>query len=172
MRKVETIGADHIYLNYSYSQAKGCNIKLFPTITQLIQARETIRLLVPYFKKYWQRLFWGILALLSTDLIQLYIPRVIKQAVDSLQLGQATSASLLRQGGLILSFAIGIALFRFTWRYLVLGFSRLLERDLRNLLLSRLVRLDRPFFNRRSADRKSTRLNSSHQSTSRMPSSA
>ncbi|MBV5307525.1 MAG: ABC transporter ATP-binding protein [Desulfobulbaceae bacterium] len=106
---------------------------------------------MPYFKKYWQRLFWGILALLTVDLLQLYIPRVIKQAVDALQLGQATSASLLGQGGLILSFAIGIAFFRFTWRYLVLGFSRLLERDLRNLLLSRLVRMDRPFFNRRPA---------------------
>lgn len=106
---------------------------------------------MPYFKKYRQRLFWGILALLTVDLLQLYIPRVIKQAVDALQLGQATSASLLRQGGLIICFAIGIALFRFTWRYLVLGFSRLLERDLRSRLLSRLVRLDRPFFNRRSA---------------------
>ena len=136
---------------YPYSQAKGCDINLFPTLTQLILARETIRLLVPYFKKYWQHLFWGILALLTVDLLQLYIPRVIKHAVDALQQGQATSASLLRQGGLILSFAVGIAFFRFTWRYLVLGFSRFLERDLRNLLLGRLVRLDRPFFNRRPA---------------------
>lgn len=106
---------------------------------------------MPYFRKYRQQLFWGILALLTVDLLQLYIPRVIRQAVDALQLGRATSASLLGQGGVILAFAIGIAFFRFSWRYLVLGFSRLLERDLRNLLLSRLVRLDRPFFNRRPA---------------------
>ena len=106
---------------------------------------------MPYFRKYWQRLFWGVLALLTVDLLQLYIPRVIKQAVDALQQGRATSASLLGQGGVILSIAIGVALFRFTWRFLVIGFSRLLERDLRNLLLSRLVRLDRPFFNRRPA---------------------
>jgi ATP-binding cassette subfamily B protein len=52
---------------------------------------------------------------------------------------------------LILLFALGIAACRFGWRYLVLGFSRLLERDLRSRLLDHLVRLDRPFFNRRPA---------------------
>lgn len=106
---------------------------------------------MPYFKKYWQRLFWGIVALLTVDLLQLYIPRVIKQAVDDLHLGLATSTTLLAQGGLIISFAIAIALLRFTWRYLVLGFSRLLERDLRNRLLVSLMRLDRLFFNRHPA---------------------
>lgn len=76
---------------------------------------------------------------------------MIKQAVDDLQGGLASSDSLLRQGGLVLLFAVGIAVCRFAWRYLVLGFSRFLERDLRNRLLSALVRLDRPFFNRRTA---------------------
>ncbi len=88
--------------------------------------------------------------LLVVDLLQLLIPRVIKHAVDDLQTGLANSASLLRQGGLIVVLALGIAASRFGWRYLVLGFSRLLERDLRNRLLDRLVRLDRPFFNRRT----------------------
>jgi ATP-binding cassette subfamily B protein len=90
-------------------------------------------------------------ALLAVDLLQLFIPRVIKQAVDDLQRGLASPASLLKQGGVILLYAIGIAVCRFAWRYLVLGFSRLLERDLRRRLLDRLVRLDRPFFNRRTA---------------------
>jgi len=93
----------------------------------------------------------GICLLLAVDLLQLLIPRVIKHAVDDLQTGLASPASLLKQGGLILLFALGIAVSRFGWRYLVLGFSRLLERDLRNRLLARLVLLDRPFFNRRPA---------------------
>jgi ATP-binding cassette subfamily B protein len=102
-------------------------------------------------RTYRRLLLWGIVALLAVDLLQLFIPRVIKEAVDDLQRGLASPASLLKQGGLILLFAIGIALSRFAWRYLVLGFSRYLERDLRNRLLERLVRLDRPFFNRRTA---------------------
>jgi len=108
-------------------------------------------LLLPYLRAYRGRLFGGTVALLAVDLLQLTIPRVVKQAVDDLQLGLASPDSLLRQGGLILFFALGIAACRFAWRALILGFSRLLERDLRNRLLERLIRLDRPFFNRRTA---------------------
>ena len=104
-----------------------------------------------YFSRHRYRLAGGIGLLLLVDLLQLLIPRVIKQAVDDLQGGLASPASLLRQGGMILALALGIAVSRFGWRYLVLGFSRLLERDLRNRLLARLLRLDRPFFNRRPA---------------------
>jgi ATP-binding cassette subfamily B protein len=93
----------------------------------------------------------GFLALLGVDLLQLLIPRVLKSAIDSLQFGAATSAGLGRQGALIVGLALGIAGCRFGWRYLILGFSRLLERDLRNRMLAKLVTLDRPFFNRRSA---------------------
>ncbi|NTV14573.1 MAG: ABC transporter ATP-binding protein [Desulfobulbaceae bacterium] len=126
-------------------------MKLFPTLSQLLKARATIRLLGPYIRTYRRLLIWGIAALLAVDLLQLFIPRVIKQAVDDLQRGLASPTSLLKQGGLILLYALGIALCRFAWRYLVLGFSRLLERDLRNRLLDRLIRLDRPFFNRHTA---------------------
>ncbi len=105
----------------------------------------------PYFRHHRWRLAGGIGLLLAVDLLQLFIPRVIKWAVDDLQTGRATSASLLKQGGLILLFALAIAACRFGWRYLVLGFSRILERDLRNRMLARLVGLDRPFFNRRPA---------------------
>jgi ATP-binding cassette subfamily B protein len=108
-------------------------------------------LLRDYFIRHRYRLAGGIGLLLVVDLLQLLIPRVIKLAVDELQSGLADSASLLRQAGLILAYALAIAACRFGWRYLVLGFSRLLERDLRNRLLARLVRLDRPFFNRRTA---------------------
>jgi ATP-binding cassette subfamily B protein len=93
----------------------------------------------------------GFLALLGVDLLQLLIPRVLKSAIDSLQFGAATSAGLGRHGALIVGLALGIAGCRFGWRYLILGFSRLLERDLRNRMLAKLVTLDRPFFNRRSA---------------------
>jgi ATP-binding cassette subfamily B protein len=107
--------------------------------------------LIPLFRKYRTRILFGFLALLGVDLLQLLIPRVIKSAVDSLQYAGATSGSLFRHGALIVTFASGIAACRFGWRYLILGFSRMLERDLRNLMLSKLVTLDRPFFNRRPA---------------------
>ncbi|RJX34359.1 MAG: ABC transporter ATP-binding protein [Desulfurivibrio sp.] len=76
------------------------------------------------------------------------MPRIIKRAVDELGIGTATGPGLLRYAGLLLLLAAGIAVCRFIWRYLVLGFSRLLERDLRDRLLAHLLTLDRMFFQR------------------------
>jgi ATP-binding cassette subfamily B multidrug efflux pump len=115
------------------------------------KAREALRLVTPIFRKYRWRILAGLLALLAVDLLQLMIPRVIKSAIDSLQFATATRESLLHQGGLIVLFALGIALSRFGWRYLILGFSRILEKDLRNRMLEKLLDLDRPFFNRSPA---------------------
>jgi ATP-binding cassette subfamily B protein len=118
-------------------------------IGQMRRGHKALRLVIPLFKKYRLRILAGFMGLLGVDLLQLLIPRVIKSAVDSLQFATATPTSLLRHGILIVGLALGIAGCRFCWRFLILGFSRMLERDLRNLMLAKLVRLDRPFFNRR-----------------------
>jgi ATP-binding cassette subfamily B protein len=82
------------------------------------------------------------------DFLQLLIPRFIKRAVDALEQEMATSALLLQYAGLIVTVAIGVAVCRFLWRYLVIGFSRLLERDLRDTMMSHLLKLDARFFQR------------------------
>lgn len=105
-------------------------------------------LLIPFFKKYRLRLAAGFMALLAVDFLQLLIPRFIKKAVDALEQGTATDALLLKYAGLILLPALGIALCRFLWRYFVLGFSRLVERDLRDRLLAHILTLDNRFFQR------------------------
>ncbi|MBU0909957.1 MAG: ABC transporter ATP-binding protein, partial [Proteobacteria bacterium] len=109
---------------------------------------QSLQLLLPFFKQYASRLIGGISALLLVDFLQLWMPRIIKRAVDDLGSGTATEPGLLRYAGLILLLAAGIAVCRFIWRYLVLGFSRLLERDLRDHLLSHLLTLDRMFYQR------------------------
>ncbi|MCK4837267.1 MAG: ABC transporter ATP-binding protein [Desulfobulbaceae bacterium] len=120
------------------------------TGNRLPRIRNALQLVIPLFIKYRLRILVGFMALLTVDLLQLMIPRVIKSAIDSLQFATASPASLLQHGMLVVGFALAIACCRFGWRYLILGFSRMLERDLRNRMLAKLVRLDRPFFNRRS----------------------
>lgn len=90
-------------------------------------------------------------ALLGVDFFQLLIPRFIKKAVDSLERGIATETTLLSIALFILILAVGIAICRFLWRYLVIGFSRLLERDLRDWMMSHLLTLDARFFKRHPA---------------------
>lgn len=68
--------------------------------------------------------------------------------MDGLGSGTVTESRLLYYAAVILGLALGIAVCRFFWRYLVIGFSRLLERDLRDLLLSHLLKLDRFFYQR------------------------
>jgi len=102
------------------------------------------------YRRHRWRLFAGFTALLAVDFLQLTIPRIIKQAVDSLELGSASESRLLYLGGLIILIALFVVLLRFIWRYLIIGFSRLLERDIRNRIFSHIVKMDGPFFEKRT----------------------
>ncbi|MHC1744242.1 MAG: ABC transporter ATP-binding protein [Syntrophobacteraceae bacterium] len=108
----------------------------------------SLGLITPYFRRHVWRIILGFLALIAVDLFQLLVPRILKSAVDALERGAATSGSLLQQAGLVMLLAVFIAALRYGWRVLLLGFSRLVESDLRNRLFSHLLILDRPFFQR------------------------
>ena len=110
--------------------------------------RVLLGLIIPIYHTYRVRLFFGFLALLGVDLLQLTIPGYLKKGVDSLTEGTASGQSLLVVGSCILLTAIGIGLLRFCWRTLIIGFSRHLEQILRNRLFAHILTMDRPFFDR------------------------
>ena len=107
-----------------------------------------VRLVFPFFRQYRLQLLIGFLSLLAVNGLQLVIPRIIKHAVDGLQNKEVAAATLLQYGMMIVGLAVCIAVFRFGWRYMILGFSRHLEKDLRNWLFSHLLTLDRVYFQR------------------------
>ena len=88
----------------------------------------------------------GLAALVCVDLLQLIVPRVIKLAVDDLTQGRADAESLLGQAGLILAFALGMALLRIVWRPLIMGFARRAELLLRQKLFAHLQTLHLDYF--------------------------
>lgn len=92
----------------------------------------------------------GLAALILVDFLQLIIPRFIKQGVDALETLSTTPSGLLRLAGLILMIAVLVVALRFTWRYLIIGFSRLLEQTVRNQIFSHILKMDAPFFERRT----------------------
>ncbi len=110
--------------------------------------RLLLDLLTPLFRRHRLRLSIGFAALIGVDFLQLLIPRILKKGIDSLSLHSATSTNLFRLALLILLIAGMVALLRFVWRTLILGFSRLLERSLRERIFTHLLLLDRSFFNR------------------------
>lgn len=107
-----------------------------------------LRLLAPIFRSHWPRLLVGFLALVAVDFLQLLIPRFVKSAVDGLAAQTATSARLIELSLAVLAVAVIVAGLRFVWRYLIIGFSRILEKKLRDRLFNHVLRMDQPFFER------------------------
>ncbi len=80
----------------------------------------------------------GFTALVLVDILQLYIPRLIKFAVDELTYGRADAHRLMLIAGGVLGLALGMAALRMVWRPLLMGFSREVERRLRGELFEHL----------------------------------
>jgi len=92
------------------------------------------------------RILIGLIALLIVDVLQLFIPRVIKYVVDDLTLGIASPSRLLLYGLEVLLLALGIGGFRYIWRYFLLGTSRRIEKALRDRLFTHLQTLSSSYF--------------------------
>jgi ATP-binding cassette subfamily B protein len=115
------------------------------SLTELVRG-----LLVDQFVNHRYRLIIGFIALISVDFLQLSIPLLVKRAIDSLATQEATMTGLFTLAGAILAIAISVVALRFVWRMLIIGFSRYLERHLRNRIFSHILRMDQYFFSRRS----------------------
>ena len=111
-------------------------------------AFKDFRPLKEYFLKNRWHVTAGLISLLLVDLLQVLIPQVLKKAIDSLTFKTATSGILFKYGMMIMSIALAIALFRYTWRYLLFGYSRKVEEGLRNRLYDHLQTLSPSFFQR------------------------
>jgi ATP-binding cassette, subfamily B, multidrug efflux pump len=98
-------------------------------------------------KNRW-RVLIGLLALLVVDLLQLFIPRVVKHAIDDLTAGSAVPSHLLFYGLDILAIALGIGFFRYIWRYFLMGTARRIERALRDRFFIYLQTLSPSYFSR------------------------
>ena len=90
----------------------------------------------------------GLVALLIVDVLQLFIPRVVKYAIDDLTSGVISSSSLLFYGVEILVLALGIGGFRYFWRYFLMGGARRVEKALRDRLFIHLQTLSPSYFSR------------------------
>jgi ATP-binding cassette, subfamily B, multidrug efflux pump len=109
---------------------------------------KAVDLIRPYLSAYRRPIALGLLALITVDVLQLMIPRVIKAAVDDLALLRADAASLARQAALMIILAVLIGVLRYVWRRSLLGMSRRLEESLRNRFLSHLQILSADYFDR------------------------
>ena len=89
-------------------------------------------LIKPYFSENSRLIAAGMVSLIIVDILQLFIPRVIKWAIDDLTAVRVEPAGLMRYALQIVGIAVLIGIFRFVWRHCLLGTSRRVEEGLRN----------------------------------------
>jgi len=109
---------------------------------------QNLRPLFLFFRQNFLAVASGLTCLILVDLLLLYVPRIIKRAVDSLTYGTASGKTLLMNGLAIAGIALIVVVFRFLWRVLILGHARIVERELRDRLFSHLIMLSLPYFQR------------------------
>ena len=107
-------------------------------------------LIKPYFVENRFKIFFGLLSLIIVDMLQLFIPRIIKWTVDGLTQLQIQIGQLLVYAIYMALIAVLIGIFRYAWRRCLLGTSRRVEEGLRNRLFSHIQTLSASYFDRTS----------------------
>ena len=99
-----------------------------------------------YISRYKRNILVGSVFILLTNVIYLLTPWILKYVVDSLE--NAETGKLHLYAALILGVAVVQGVFRFLMRRILIGFSRLVEYDLRNDFFAHIEKLSLGFFNR------------------------
>jgi len=100
----------------------------------------------PYLRASWKKLAIGILVLIAVDVIQVFIPYIIKNTIDSFSRDFRQSDIVYSSLGIV-ALAFGIVGMRYLWRMLIIGNSHDMEQKLRNQFYRHLMRLSQSYFN-------------------------
>ena len=108
--------------------------------------KSVMSLIKPYFVENRVKIIVGLLSLITVDVLQLIIPRIIKWAVDDLTIFETDVWRLLSYALYMVGIALFIGIFRYIWRRCLLGTSRRVEEGLRNKLFNHLQSLSPAYF--------------------------
>jgi len=109
---------------------------------------KSIYLIKPYLVEKRLIIFLGLVCLITVDFLQLFIPRIIKWAVDDLTAYRIDTITLLIYALYIVGIAILIGIFRYLWRRCLIGTSRRVEEGLRNRLFAHIQTLSASYFDK------------------------
>ncbi len=121
---------------------------MFSETSRLNPRKWSLITLLPYLKRYRNRILLGALMVLLTNLAVVTLPTVLGRAIDGLS--SATRSDLVLFAALILAVGVVEGFFRFWMRRVLIGVSRHIEYDLRNDLFRHLQRLTPRFYQEHS----------------------
>lgn len=108
---------------------------------------KSLKPLLKYFRKYKVQYILGILFLLFIDIVQLYIPQILKYFANDYQRGVLTMASATKYAILTIATGLMVAVARYFWRNFIIGNSMRVDYDLRKDFFWKLTGLSQNFFN-------------------------
>lgn len=108
---------------------------------------KELKTLLPYIKRYIPHYAAGLACLLVTNGLQLYIPQLVRQAIDRISSGNFQITSIIRILIIMLIAGLLIAVGRFGWRLFIQRTSRRIEKELRGTLYTHVQTLSEKFFN-------------------------
>ncbi|MEE9307258.1 MAG: ABC transporter ATP-binding protein [Spirochaetia bacterium] len=107
---------------------------------------KEFKTLIPYIRKRIPQYVAGLLFLLITNGGQLYLPQLLRRAIDTIASGSFTLNDMLPIVLLMVGIAIVIAIGRYFWRFFLGGASRRIEAELRERLFVHLQALSSTFY--------------------------
>jgi ATP-binding cassette, subfamily B, multidrug efflux pump len=110
---------------------------------------KNLRTLKKYFIKYKRKLLWGFLFILISNIGMVYVPIILKNAVDDLQT-QVNMQQLFNYALLIVGTSLVAGLFRFLIRQSIIVVSREIEFDMRQDFWSHIQSLPLRYFQNNS----------------------
>lgn len=108
---------------------------------------KSLKPLLKYFRKYKVQYILGILFLLFIDIVQLYIPQILKYFANDYQKGVLTMKSATKYALLTIATGLMVAVARYFWRNFIIGNSMRVDYDLRKDFFWKLTSLSQNFFN-------------------------
>ncbi|MCP4680970.1 MAG: ABC transporter ATP-binding protein [Desulfobacterales bacterium] len=109
---------------------------------------KSYKLVKPYFAENLPLIIIGISCLLLVDMLQLFIPRIIKWVVDDLTALRIEPEGFLKYALYIVCAALCIGILRYIWRRCLIGTSRRIEEGLRNRLFKHVQTLSATYFDK------------------------
>lgn len=107
---------------------------------------KEFKTLVPYVKKFVPQYMGGLLFLLLTNGGQLYVPQLVRRAIDTVASGSFALRDVVPVVLLMVGIAVLIAIGRYFWRYFLNSTSRRIETELRERLFVHLQSLSSTFY--------------------------
>ncbi|PRR88255.1 ABC transporter ATP-binding protein [Bacillus atrophaeus] len=99
-----------------------------------------------FFKAYWLRYTIAIVLLLAVNVLEMFPPKLLGNAIDDMKSGLFTVSGMVFYIGLFLGLTAVVYVMSYYWMYQLFGGANIMEKILRSKLMGHLLNMSPPFY--------------------------